>query len=167
MADLLEIEPSSETIIVQGLGGQEVNVKGLSLKGIGFLIKSHPKLVEVFKGGGLDLSDLDAVIDLGTEFTADFLAAGLGYVGDEKAREMCKQLPAEDVYNIAEAILKMSFPTGPAAFFQKLQTQMGAVVKLQTAQNESSPLQESEEAPKEGSQKDQDQKPSLKKVNNI
>ena len=124
MADLLEIEPSSQQIIVHGLGGKMLDVKGLSLSGLAFLVKSHPELVKLFKGGGLDLSDLDAVIDLGTDFCADFLAAGLGYAGDEKARAMCKELPAEDVYNIGAAILSMSFPSGPTAFFQKIQTQM-------------------------------------------
>lgn len=124
MADLMEIEPTAQKITVHGLGGKEVDVKGLSLSGLAFLVKSHPELVKLFKGGGLDLSDLDAVIDLGTDFCADFLSAGLGYAGDEKAKAMCKQLPAEDVYNIGEAILSMSFPSGPTAFFQKIQTQM-------------------------------------------
>lgn len=124
MADLLEIEPTSQQVAVHGLGGKLLDVKGLSLSGLAFLVKSHPELVKLFKGGGLDLSDLDAVIDLGTDFCADFLAAGLGYAGDEKARAMCKELPAEDVYNIGEAILSMSFPTGPTAFFLKVQTSM-------------------------------------------
>lgn len=149
MADLLEIEPSSRQVAVQGFGGKEVDVKGLSLTGIAHLIKSHPKLVTLFRGGGLDLSDLDAVIDLGTDFTADFLAAGLGYIGNEKARDMCKQLPAEDVYNIGEAILLMSFPTGPSAFFQKIQTSMGKVMTLETVPKESTDQKQPEQAPKE------------------
>lgn len=151
MADLLEIEPSFEQIVVQGLGGQKVNVKGLSLTGIGYLIKSHPDLVKLFRGGGLDLSDLDAIINLGTDFTADFLAAGLGYVGDEKAKEKCKDLPAEDIYNIGEAIVRMSFPSGPAAFFQKVQTAfskvMSAEVKEIKAPEGSNQTQTPPEAP--------------------
>lgn len=142
MADLLEIEPSFEQIPVHGLGGEKVNVKGISLTGLGYLVKSHPELVKLFKGGGLDLSDLGAIIDLGTDFCADFLAAGLGYAGDEKAKAMCKELPPEDVFNIAEAILKMSFPeAGPTAFFLKIQTHMEKlgikIEKVPVAQPES------------------------------
>lgn len=145
MADLLDIEPSSKQIVVHGLGGKKVDVKGLSLSAIGFLVKSHPDLIKLFKGGGLDLSDLSALIDLGVDFTADFLSAGLGYAGNEKAKEMCKQLPAEDVYNIGEAILKMSFPeAGPTAFFQKIQTSLGKVMTVEGLQGSGLPKKQEE-----------------------
>lgn len=124
MADLLKITPALKQVKLYGMGGKEVDVRGLSVKSIGYLVKRHPQIIDLMQGKGGGFKDLSDLIDLGTEFVTDFLAFGLGYDQDSKdldqAREVCASLPAEDVWNVGEAILNVSFPGGSSAFFQKV-----------------------------------------------
>jgi len=116
MANLLDISVSIRSVPTKKYG--DISVPGLTLDGIAHLVRSHPELVDLFNQEE-DLP-IDKIIDLGTGIFADFLAAGLGYAGDEKAISMCKGMNPEDSLDIAVAILEESFPGGPKSFFDKV-----------------------------------------------
>lgn len=118
MADLLEITPSARTVKTARLG--EVDVPGLSVWGLAFLIKKHPELLELIQGEGLKNNDMAALVDLGVDVLTSFLAAGLGHPGEEAAEEACRKLGPEDVWNIGHAIIEESFPDGAQSFFNKV-----------------------------------------------
>jgi len=81
-----------------------------------------------FKIGG-DGFSLKQVMALGLDVTASFLAAGLGYPGDEDVIEKCRKMGPEDAWNVGEAIFKASFPkSGPQNFFQKV---MAAIPEIE------------------------------------
>ena len=129
MADLLEITPSARTVKTARLG--EVDVPGLSVWGLAFLIKKHPELLELIQGDGLENSDIGTLIDLGVEVLTSFLAAGLGHPGDKAAEEACRKLGPDDVWNIGHAIIEESFPDGAQGFFNKV---VGAVNQFASVQ---------------------------------
>lgn len=129
MADLLEITPSARTVKTARLG--EVDVPGLSVGGIAFLIKRHPELLDLIQGGGLEKSDMSTLIDLGVDVLASLLAAGLGHPGDEEAEKICKDLGPDDVWNLGHAIIEESFPDGAQGFFNKV---VGAVNQFASVQ---------------------------------
>lgn len=118
MADLLEITPSTRTVKTVRLG--EVDVPGLSVGGIAFLIKRHPELLELIQGDGLEKNDMESLIDLGESVLTSFLAAGLGHPGDENAEKICSQLNPEDTWAIGQAVIEESFPGGAQSFFNKV-----------------------------------------------
>ena len=151
MADLLEITPSARTVKTARLG--EVDVPGLSVWGLAFLVKRHPELLDLIQGDGLKNSDMNTVIDLGINVLTSFLAAGLGHPGDEAAEKACKNLGPDDVWNIGHAIIEESFPDGAQSFFNKV---VAAVNKLGSVQKTESGLQLA------GNQKKVSSKPSQK-----
>ena len=116
MADLLEITPSARTVKTARLG--EVPIPGLTVEGISFLLKRHPEFAQLLEGEGLDIRDLTKLLDLGTTFMSSFLAAGMGYEGDERTEKLCLKLTPGDVFIIGKAILDESFPEGSAGFFK-------------------------------------------------
>ena len=129
MAGLLEITPSIRKVKTARLG--EVDVPGLSVGGIAFLIKRHPELLDLIQGDGLESADMNVLIDLGESVLNCFLAAGLGYPGDEKAEKLCSTLPPDDIWEIGHAIIEESFPNGAQSFFNKV---VAAVNKFASVQ---------------------------------
>lgn len=158
MANLLEITPSTRKVKTARLG--EVDVPGLSLVGLVQLFRKHPELLNKFKEFQKDEVELglQELIDLGLDFTLSFLAAGLGYPGDEKAIEQCKHLTPEDVWNVGEAILNESFPGGVSGFFEKVVGAMQKAnvleVKAPATSGQKASLIPSERAPNFSSPKD-------------
>ena len=138
MANLLDIAVSLRHIKTQRYG--EVAIHGLSIEGIAHLIKNHPELVEIFDDGGKDFT-ADYIITLGVDVLANFLAAGLGYPGNPEAVERCKDMNAEDAFNIGQAILEESFPGGAKSFFEKV---------AQAARHASSVMTANQAKPQEG-----------------
>ena len=73
MADLLEITPSARKVQTSRFG--EVDVPGLSVGGIAFLIKRHPELLDLIQGDGLESANMNTLIYLGESVLNCFLAA--------------------------------------------------------------------------------------------
>ena len=151
MADLLEITPSARTVETARLG--EVDVPGLSVWGLAFLVKRHPELLELIQGEGLENSDMAALVDLGVDVLTSFLAAGLGHPGDEAAEEACRKLGPEDVWKIGHAIIEESFPDGAQSFFNKVVATVNKFASVQKTESGSQLV---------GNQKKVSSKPSRK-----
>lgn len=133
MANLLDITPSTKKVKTARLG--EVDVPGLSVGGIAFLIKRHPELLELIQGGGLESADMNKLIDLGESVLNCFLVAGLGYPGDEKAEKLCGTLPPDDVWEIGHAIIEESFPNGAQSFFNKVVAAVNQFASVQKTES--------------------------------
>ena len=97
-----------------------LKVYGLSIQGIAHIIKNHPDLFEVFDGAGSLNMEFKDIMVLGVDVCAEFLAAGLGYAGEEKAVQMCKDMNAEDAMTVGTAIFNESFPGGATNFFERV-----------------------------------------------
>lgn len=110
----------------------ELNVPGLSINAIISIIKRHPEIIKIIQEEKADV-DFQKILDLGLDVVASFLAAGLGYPGDEKAEERCKNFKPDDAFDIGVAILDESFPNGVKSFLDKTSTLMtSAKVQVQT-----------------------------------
>ena len=133
MADLLEITPSARKVQTSRFG--EVDVPGLSVGGIAFLIKRHPELLDLIQGDGLASANMNTLIDLGESVLNCFLAAGLGHPGDDKAEKLCSTLNPEDVWEIGQAIIEESFPNGAQSFFNKVVATVNQFSSVQKTAN--------------------------------
>lgn len=138
MVSLKEIVPSYKTVKTS-FG--EVSVTGLGLDGIAHLLKNHPQIADMIQKGGIvigqDGFSFAQVVDLGLDVVSSFLAAGLGYPGDEDAISKCRKFTPEDAWNLGEAILKESFPSGPSSFFQKIAPALAMQIAPATESNPS------------------------------
>lgn len=99
---------------------ETLKVYGLSIEGIAIIVKNRPELFEMFKNRASEKIDFSTIVGLGADICADFLAAGLGYPGDEKAIAMCRKMNAEDQSTIGVAIFEESFPGGAVNFFERV-----------------------------------------------
>lgn len=122
MADLLDIAPTPR--VVKTSKGQDVNVYGMSVEGLAFIIKKHPQLFEAFDETGKTQIGMEQIIEMGVDVLADFLVYGLGYSQKDpdydKAFAICKRMNPEDAWNIGQAILEESFPGGAENFFVRV-----------------------------------------------
>lgn len=123
MVDFLAVAVAPRKVKTQKYG--ELDVTGISVVGLASLIKSHPELIELFKKGAQEgresmMVDMNAIIDLGADFSASFLAAGLGHPGNEDAIQRCKGMNPVDLWALGEAIIEETFPGGAKNFFTKV-----------------------------------------------
>jgi hypothetical protein len=132
--NLLDITQSFKTVQTRQLG--EVNVPGLSLQGISFLLKRHPVIIKMLSNQEIKL-DANAALDLGLDVVASIIAAGLGYPNDETAEAKVKELNPEDAFKILEAVFNESFPGGVTDFLERMNGAFGAigVVKSEVQSN--------------------------------
>lgn len=143
MASILEVTASTRKVKTHKYG--EVEVHGLSIEGIVYLLRDHPELMALFKDEGKTDLAIEQIMSLGIEVGASFLAAGLGFPGNQDAIAKCKAMNAEDALEIGTAVLAESFPGGAMDFFQKVtllanQAQLSAKV---TKSSQEPPKQES------------------------
>lgn len=125
MPNLLDIAPSNKVVSVS-FG--DVEVPGLSILGMASILKAHPQLIAIIQKGEVDL-DLNVLIDLGSDVSASFFAAGLGYPGNPEAEERCRNLNPEDALDLGQAIFEVSFPKGAKSFLEKITKAVNAVTQ--------------------------------------
>lgn len=131
MVGLLDIAPSNRTVTISA---GEIDVPGLTINAVVTIIKKRPELLELLQNGQASLT-FDQIMDMGLDVAATFLAAGLGYPGNEEAEQRCKALKPEDAFDLGHAIMEESFPKGPKSFFDKVTKALSAAgvnLKLQT-----------------------------------
>lgn len=117
MANILDVSPVNRIVKTHRYGDLEIT--GLSIEGLVVLMKTHPEIIDMFKGTAVQL-DLQKVLNLGLEVASGFLAAGLGAPGNPEVIQKCKGMNAEDVWDVGEAIIEESFPGGAANFFERV-----------------------------------------------
>jgi hypothetical protein len=121
MVGLLDIAPSNR--VVETSFGQ-VDVPGLTINALVSIMKRHPEVLDLLKEEGAELG-YSQILDLGLDVSASVLAAGLGYLGNADAEERCKALKPEDAFDLGQAVLEESFPSGSQSFFDKVSKALG------------------------------------------
>lgn len=129
MTNILDVVAINKKVKTQKY--DELEVTGLSLEGIVYLVKSHPELVDIFKGG-VDIN-MSQILDLGLDVVTSFLAAGLGHPGNPSVLEKCRAMNAEDALAVGTAIMEESFPGGAANFFNRITQLAGSAQGLMRA----------------------------------
>ena len=140
--NLLEVAPSTRTVQTHKFG--ELEVPGIGLSGLAYLIRNNPELYDIFQkaqteGDELDIS-VNELFDIGEPFVIDFIAAGLGYVNSEEANRQVAAMPPGDAWDVAEAVISESFPGGLTDFLGKIQR---AADKANSLAAEKDPLNQS------------------------
>lgn len=114
MAGLLDIAPAVEAVEIRG---NAVDVYGVSVKGIAYLLQRFPELRMMMSGKSVDP---EALLAVGGDAVAAIIAAGTGYPGDKQAEEIAGKLALDEQADLLAAIVKLTMPGGIGPFVQKL-----------------------------------------------
>ncbi|MEE9589898.1 MAG: hypothetical protein V3V97_17970 [Hyphomicrobiaceae bacterium] len=129
MASLLDIAPTTEMVVVRGT---QLEVYGLSAKGIASLLARFPELRGLMTGTEFSIEEL---ISLGGEVVAAIISAGCGSPDHKEAEAIAGRLPLEIQADLLAAILRQTLPNGVGPFVEKL----GDLGLVPTASSSDSP----------------------------
>lgn len=114
MVGLLDIAPVTEKVSVRGT---EIEVLGVSAKGIAHLLSRFPELRNLITGRGVSP---EAIMEIGGDIVAAIIAAGTGYPADKRAEEIANSLSIDEQTDLMAAILRLTMPKGFGPFVEKL-----------------------------------------------
>ncbi len=118
MPGLLDIAAATKQVAVRG---QQIDVHGISAKGIAHLLARFPELRKIL--AGLEV-DFESLLKMGGDVVAGVIAAGCGYPGDSEAEKTAESLALEEQADLIIAILELTLPNGMGPFIEKI-TAMG------------------------------------------
>lgn len=121
MVGLLDIAPLTEKVTV---GGAQIEVFGVSAKGIVSLLARFPEARMLMSGKDVGV---DKLMQMGGDAIAAIIAAGIGFPGDEAQEQAAGRLSVEAQADLLTTILKVTLPNGIGPFVEKL-TALGAIV---------------------------------------
>lgn len=102
----LDLVPSPATATVKvntRTGPVEVELSGVSLKGLAEIAKRYPAFVRRLEGAAGSLMETP-------EAMSALVAAALGHLGDQKWEQQVSAFPSADVMNLFQAALRLTFP---------------------------------------------------------
>ena len=114
MPSLLDIAPSSETVMVRGTA---VEVGGVSAAGFAHLLGRFPELRKLMTGMKVEQDDL---FSLAGEAIAPIIAAGTGAPGNPEAEAIAGKLSVDEQSDLIAAIFRQTFPQGVGPFVERL-----------------------------------------------
>ncbi len=114
MVGLLDIAPLTQTVTIRD---QQVEVTGVSAKGVAQLLLRFPELRALISGREVGL---DQLLALGGDIIAAIIAAGCGQAGDEGAEIAAGRLGLDDQAELLAAIMSLTMPQGLGPFVDKL-----------------------------------------------
>lgn len=114
MVGLLDIAPVTERVSVRG---QEIEVTGVSAKGVAHLLSRFPELRALVTGRG---ASPEALMEIGGDIVAAIIAAGTGYPADERAEKIASELSIGEQADLIASIFKLTMPQGFGPFVEKL-----------------------------------------------
>lgn len=121
MPGLMDVIPAAAKVAV---GDVTLEVRGVSAKGVAYLLGRFPELRALMAGREVPLPELMA---MGGDAVAAIIAAGCGYPGDEAAEQRAGEFAVDAQADLLAAILKLTMPNGVAPFVEKLTALAGAV----------------------------------------
>ena len=122
MTSILDLTPSTQTV---QLSIGEVDVPGISLKGITSVLLEHPELIAMLKNRSIKFDSVEDLLGLGVGVVSSFLSAGCGYPGNKDVEEKCANLLPGDALDLGQMIFKVSFPGGMKDFLSRIETAIG------------------------------------------
>lgn len=114
MSDLLDVAPSSETVMVRG---KAVEVGGVSAAGFAYLLGRFPELRKLMTGMTVEQDDLFL---LAGEAIAPIIAAGTGAPGNQEVEAIAGNLSVDEQSDLIGAIFRQTFPKGVGPFVERL-----------------------------------------------
>lgn len=114
MAGLRDIAPLRETVMIRG---QELDIVGLNLATIGYLLERFPQIGAAVGKGEISAASISS---LGSDVVAAIIAAGTGAMGDKESEEAAKYLTIDEELEILSAVLKVSMRRGGGPFAETL-----------------------------------------------
>jgi hypothetical protein len=123
--------PASVTI-----RGDQVAVPGISAAGLAVLVARFEGIRKLVLGAEFEI-DPQAIVDNGPDALAAFIAAGMGFPGDEKAEALALALPLTDQLEIVGKILEVTLPEGP----KKLQARVEELLDRTGLRSTNSPAE--------------------------
>jgi len=114
MPSLTDVIPTGVQVHV---GGIEVEVYGLTGRGIAHLLGRFPEVRKALSGQGADVSDL---IAMGPDCVAAIIACGMRKIGDAAEEAAAIDLTLGDQIDLLSAIIKQTLTKGVAPFLQML-----------------------------------------------
>lgn len=116
MISILDLLP--ETLPVR-INDQDVEVTGVSVKGVVALFRRFPEIRTIMSGRGSELNGQD-VIDKLPDSVPAIIAAGCGQIDNPAAEDIVSRLPLSEQVELLEAVLKLTFKDGIGPFAAKL-----------------------------------------------
>lgn len=116
MVSLLDIGELTDTVPVRG---KNIEVVGISAKGLLILLQRFPEVRKLVASRGQDVQAAD-LMKLGSDVVAVIIASGCGKPGDKKFEEKAATLGAGEQLDLIAAIIKLTMPQGVGPFVEKL-----------------------------------------------
>jgi hypothetical protein len=111
---LVEIGPMREMV---PLRDGEIEVRGVPAESIFQLLMDFPELKRVFEGKRLESEIIAELVGMGGRILASLIAAGCGFLGDEKAITSAQvNLTIGESTDILTAMMRLTFPQGARNF---------------------------------------------------
>lgn len=124
MVGLLDIGSATKKVQVRGV---DVEVFGVSAKGVLYLINKFPEIKSIFAGKGIKMS-ADDFFEMAPGAISSIIAAGCGLPGNEEAESMAASLGLGEQSDLLFTIFDLTFPSGVGPFVERLNS-LGAVAE--------------------------------------
>lgn len=118
MVSLTDISPVGKPMPIDAT--QSVDCFGVSAAGIAMLIGRFPEISDLLMGQAPKDITLARILEVAPGAVAVIIAAGTGAPGDAKAEEVASSFPLELQYNLLEAIVDLTMPSGIGPFIDRL-----------------------------------------------
>lgn len=126
MVSLLDIAPAATKHLTVLVRGVEVDVRGISLADIAFLIKTFPEVKEMFAGKDVSFT-FDTMLERAPELIYAVLECGTGVRGRAGAKDAVKNLTIEEQTSLLNAIISDTFKDGIGPFVDQVKRLFGDV----------------------------------------
>jgi len=118
MSDFLSINHAPDTVTLRG---KKIDVPGISMEGIGYLITTYPdlmtRLTERFNRDGQ--ITVKAVMEVAGKAVGAIIAAGFGHPGNEQAEQIAGQYSATEQLAALQKIADKTIPDGVGPFVEQ------------------------------------------------
>jgi hypothetical protein len=115
MTGLLDIAPVTRVVVVHG---HDVEVKGISAAAVAYLLDKFPAVKSLMARG--QITDTEGLLKAAPDVVAAIIAAGTGATGDAKSEAAAAALPLEAQFDLVEAIMAITMPSGFTPFVDRL-----------------------------------------------
>lgn len=127
MVSILDIAPAAAKGITVPVRGQEVDVHGLSLSDIAYLVQNFPEVRMMFSGKDVTF-DIDTLAVRAPQLVYQIIQCGTSRtpVGNDEQIEAIASLTIEEQMALLDGILNETFKGGIGPFVQTLRHLVGA-----------------------------------------
>lgn len=119
MVSLLDIAPAVAKLVTVNVSGTDVEVRGISLADIAYLVQHFPEVRDMFSGKDVEFT-VDSLLERAPAMVYDIIACGTGMRGDSRAVGVASNLGIDDQLALLEAILKETFKAGVGPFVERV-----------------------------------------------